>query len=136
MCPGNANMPTGIQNLDTAKSPPAAMPVPGQIAFEQLRVGPSIEMSLRKAWASILGDACEQSGAHSALHHCVSQFSRDPRCFAIFSFLWAVSEGRAHLLVAKTRTSRSKRDLSPVDMDIGPRRLALGLVLVPPELKS
>jgi hypothetical protein len=56
-------MPVGIQNPDTAKSLPAAMPIPGQIDFEQLRVGPSIEMSLRKTWTSILADACEESGA-------------------------------------------------------------------------
>jgi hypothetical protein len=48
MCPGGKNMRVGNQNADTAKSPPAAMPVPGTSAFEQLRVGPSTEMSLRK----------------------------------------------------------------------------------------
>ena len=118
-------MPVGIQNPDTAKRSPAAMPVPGRIAFEQLRVGPSIEMSLRKTWASILADACEESGAQSVLHRCARQFSRGPRGFAIFSFLWAVSARRAHLPVAKTRTSHSKRHLSSVyNMDIGPRRLA------------
>jgi hypothetical protein len=42
-------MQVGNQNADTAKSPPAAMPVPGTSAFEQLRVGPSTEMSLRKS---------------------------------------------------------------------------------------
>jgi hypothetical protein len=83
------------------------MPVPGRIAFEQLRVGPSIEMSLRKTWASILADACEESGAQSVLHRCARQFSRGPRGFAIFSFLWAVSVRRAHSLVARTRTSHS-----------------------------
>jgi hypothetical protein len=87
--------------------------------------GPSIEMSLRKAWASNFADACEQIGAQCACLHCVNQFSRGPRGFAIFSFLWAVSARRAHLPVAKTRTSHSKRHLSSVyNMDIGPRRLA------------
>jgi hypothetical protein len=114
MCPGDANMPVGIQNPDTAKSSPAAMPIPGQIDFEQLRVGPSIEMSLRKAWASILADACEESGAQSVLHRCVSQVSRGPRGFAIFSFLWAVYVRGPHLLVAKKRKLHSTRNLSTV----------------------
>jgi hypothetical protein len=112
MRPGFANMVMGIQSADAATNPPAAMPVPGQIAFEQLRVGPSTEMSLRKTWASNIADACEQIGAQYAFLHCVNQFSRAPRGFAIFSFLWAVCVRGAHLLVAKKRTSHSKRALS------------------------
>jgi hypothetical protein len=88
------------------------MPFLGQTAFEHLRVEPSIELSLRKAWASNLADACEQGGARSALLHCVRQCSRGPRGFAIFSFLWAVSVRRARLLVAKTRISHNKKNLS------------------------
>ena len=112
MRPGGAHMSVGIQNLDTAKSPPAAMPVPGQIASEQLRVGPSVEMSLRTTWASNLADACEQSGAQSALFHCVHQFSRGAPGFR------GTPAGRQNTSIAQ------QTKFSLVYMDIGPRRLA------------
>jgi hypothetical protein len=129
MCLGGTNMQVGIPSTDTA-----TMPVPGQIASEQLQLGPSLALSLRKAWASNLAQAREQSRAQSALRHCVGQFSRGPGVFAIFSFLWAASvrgtpAGRQNADIAQqTRFQFSLHG----NLENSPGALILG----PPGLKS
>jgi hypothetical protein len=87
--------------------------------------GPRLRCPCEKLGPATSPTLANKIGAQCACLHCVNRFSRGPRGFAIFSFLWAVSARRAHLPVAKTRTSHSKRHLSSVyNMDIGPRRLA------------